>query len=123
VSLIGPRTSIGRRQLRIELSIPGPTIPDGDGGYTQAPVPLDPPAVYGAVRPATAADLERITAGTVIAQASYAVSIPFHPGVNTQTELRVEDPPRPPRRFAVVAVVNPDMRGSDLDLVCSEVVR
>ena len=97
-------------------------MPDGDGGYVQAEAPLDPPAVFGWIRPVTARDLERVTAGTVISQASHLVTIPFHPDVTTQTVVSVERTPRPAGRFAVVAVLNPDERDKDLDLVCAEVV-
>ena len=123
MSLIGLRSSIAHRHKRITLQAPGAAVPDGDGGYTQAPVPLNPPVTFGHVRPAGARDLERIAAGTVISQASHLVSLPFHPGVTTTTELHVEDFPNPDRRFAVITVLNPDERNAELELLCAEVVR
>lgn len=125
MTLIGPGGSggsIARRHRRITLSAPGAAVPDGDGGYTHTEAPLDPPAVFGYVRPATARDLERVAAGTVIAQASHVVTIPYHPGVTTQTTVTVERTPRPPGRLAVMAVLDPDERSKDLVLVCSEVI-
>ena len=120
--MIGPRAPIGLRHRRITLANPGAAVPDNDGGYTHTEAPLDPPAVFGYVRPATARDLERLAAGTVISQASHIVTIPYHAGVTTQTALSVERHPRPAGRFAVVAVLNPNERDTELELACVEVV-
>lgn len=122
MSLIGPGGSVARRSRRLTLSNPGAAVPDLDGGYSHVEAPLDPPAVFGYVRPVTARDLERVAAGTVISQASHTVLIPFHPGVTMQTVITVERTPRAPGRLAVIAVLNPDERDKDLVLVCAEVI-
>lgn len=120
MALIAIRTSTALRHKRIALLRPGAAVPDGDGGFTQGFVPLDPPSMFGYVRPATVRDLESLAAGTVATHATHLVSLPFHPGVTTDCELRVEQPPGADRRFAIGAVLNPDERSSDLLLLCTE---
>lgn len=120
--MIGPRTGIAFRQKRVKLSAPGVPVPDGDGGYTLAEGPLDPPAVWAYVTPASKGDLERLAGGTVLTQATHLVSLPYHAQVNTNTVLAVEDYPRADRTMRVVFVGNPDERNARLELICSEVV-
>lgn len=120
--LVGLSTPVAHRHKRIACWRPGASVPDGDGGYTQTLVPLSPAEVFGAIRPASVRDLERLTAGTVISQATHIVSMPFHPEITTETELRVEDFPNVDRRFSVVAVLNPNERDVESLLVCTELV-
>jgi len=121
--MIGPRVaSIGERQKRVRLMQPGAMVPDGDGGYTQGSAPLDPPAMFARIRPATQADLERVMAGTPVTTATHLVTLPYHAGVNTKTQLVVEDFPLPDRTFEVVYVGNPEERDAEVVLVCAEVL-
>jgi len=121
--MIGPRQgSIGERQKRVRLVAPGAMVPDGDGGYTQEDAPLDPPALFAHIRPASQQDLERVTAGTPITTATHLVAMPFHPGVTAQTRIYVENYPRPERVFEVVYIGNPNERNAELVLVCAEVL-
>jgi head-tail adaptor len=120
--MIGPRTSIGDRPHWVRFMGPGTAVPDGDGGYTTTPVPLDPPGLFGRVAPATAADMERMTAGTVISTATHLVAIPYHPQVTTQTRVLYTDLLNQEHDFNVVAVNNPEMRNVELLLTCVELV-
>lgn len=121
--MIGPRqASIGDRQKRVKLQNPGPIVPDGEGGWTQTPIPLDPPALDASIRPASQADLERVMAGTPVTTATHLVAMPYHPGVTVQTQLLVEDYPNPDRTFEVVYISNPNERDAELVLVCAEVL-
>lgn len=122
MTLIGHAIPIAKRQKRISLQKPGAAIPDGDGGWTQEPEPLDPPLAFAYVRPATLNDLERVTNGTVITQATHVVEMPFHPGVDSQTEIMLPRNGKADARLAVVSVLNPDERDKDLILLCAEVV-
>ena len=101
---------------------PGVPIPDGDGGWTTQPVPANPPQMWAYIRAASTADLERLTGGTVMSQATHLVTMPYHPEVTTQTSLIVEDYPHPERTFSVIGLVNHDERDADSTLVCVEVV-
>jgi SPP1 family predicted phage head-tail adaptor len=115
--MIGPSTSVGARPHRISLQNPGPAVPDGDGGYTQSWIDLVPPAASAEIKPATARDLERVAAGTVLSTATHMVTIPYRAGVTTQTRVLYNG-----RSFSVTGVSNPEEKNVELILVCVEVV-
>jgi len=115
--MIAPTTSIGARPHWVLLQNPDTAVPDGDGGYTQAPAPLAPPGMFAQVRPATAKDLERVAAGTVLSMASHIVTMPYHPQVTTKTQILFGA-----RRLNVVGVASPDERHVETIAICAEVV-
>jgi SPP1 family predicted phage head-tail adaptor len=106
---------IGRRDKRIALATPGVPVPDGDGGYTQTPQPLDPAEVFASLEPATGADSERVAAGTVLSSRSYVVTLLYHPQVTTKTVLTYAG-----RTFTISGVANVDEANRELILVCDE---
>ena len=122
MALIAPLPVVALKNKRVRCLAPGPAIPDGDGGFTQGLTPLTPEVVYAHVRPAALRDLERMAAGTVITQASHVVELDYRPDLDTTCELHVEDHPRPDRRLAIVAILNPLERSAFLQVLCSEVV-
>jgi SPP1 family predicted phage head-tail adaptor len=93
------------------------SVPDGDGGFTDVPVPLSPPSLYAEIKPATARDLERLVSSTVQSTASHLVTIDYHPQVTTKTRVVFGA-----RVFAVSGVTNPEERNRELVLACTEVV-
>lgn len=107
----------GMRRHYVTLSEPGTRTPDGDGGYTETVAWLQPPTAYAAIQPATARDLERVAAGTVIATSTHVIALPYHPGVTTQTVITYNG-----RRFAVTGVSNPDERNRETICTAVEVV-
>lgn len=109
--------SSGERRHYVTLANPGPSVPDGDGGYTQTTIPLVPPDAYVQIMPATARDLERIAAGTAIATATHVVRMPYHAGVTTQTVITYTG-----RRFAVTGVANAEERNLETIVTAVEVV-
>jgi head-tail adaptor len=115
--MIAPQPAIGDRPHRVLLFNPGTPVPDGDGGYTTADTPLDPPALFMAIEAATAASLERVTAGTALTAATHVVRGPYHPQVSTQTILKFNG-----RTFYVRGVNNREERGQDMTLLCQEMV-
>lgn len=118
---IGLQTSIANRPHRITLQNPSgepEPDPDGEGGYTQPYAALNPPAVNARIAPATAADLERVAAGTVVATASHIVTMPYHPQVTTETRITFNG-----RTFYVQGVTNPEERNVETIALCQEVVR
>ena len=107
----------GKKRHWVTLSEPGEPVPDGEGGFTETPVALSPPGMYAEIKPATARDLERVTAGAVQATATHLVTMDYHPEVTTETIVTFGT-----RTFSVTGIQNPDERDRELVLVCTESV-
>jgi len=122
--VIGLRSaSIGERPHRVSLNGPGgEPVPDADGGYTVPAAPLNPPAVWARITPATAADLERVASGTVLTTATLLVMMPFHPGVDNTTQIAWTDAALRPHLANVVGVVNVDERCREMIVGAVEIV-
>lgn len=116
------RASVGARIQRVTLQNPGPSVSDGDGGFTQQWVALTPGIVSAAIRPPTAQDLERLAAGTVIAHGQRVVTFPFHPQVTTATRLLWTDPAGRDHHASVTGVDNPDERCVETVCLCVELL-
>jgi head-tail adaptor len=114
---VGPTTAIADRPHRVTLQNPGPAVPDGDGGYAQSWIDLAPPALSAKIAPATARDLEKVAAGTVLSTASHIVTMPYHPQVTTKTRILFNG-----RVFNVTGVATPDEGGVETIAICAEVV-
>lgn len=78
---------IGELRTIVSLAGPGATVPDGDGGFTQASVPLDPPTWRCAIEKASVRAAERRFSATVTAHATYIMSGRYHPGITNETIL------------------------------------
>lgn len=115
---IGAATAVADRPHRVTLQNPGPAVPDGSGGSIPTWTDLNPPALSVKIKPATAADLERVAVGTVLSTATYLVTGPYHPQVTTQTRILFNG-----RQFSVTGVADPEERHVELVLVCVEGVR
>jgi head-tail adaptor len=89
--------------------------PDGHGDYLDEPQPLSPSEWWASITPATAADLERIAAGTVVASATHIVRMRYHPGVTLRTTVRFGT-----RSLQVTGLQNVEERNRELVLVCRE---
>jgi len=107
-----PENSIGQARHLVTFEAPGPPVPDGEGGFTQTWTPLVPPTWYVRVRPATAKDAERVTAGTVITHLSQIVHGRYHPGVTTQTRMYHKG-----HTYQITSVVNLEDRDREMELV------
>jgi head-tail adaptor len=112
----------GDRTQRVQLDAAGKPVPDGDGGYTDTYSPLDPPQLFAKIEAATAASLERLTAGTVTAQASHVITMPFHPGITMQTRVQWTDVAGRPHAANVTSIDNVDERCHTLILGAVEQV-
>lgn len=111
----------GEKRHLVTLQNPtGPPVPDGDGNYTQMYETFS--TRYAAIQAATARDLERVTAGTVLSTATQIVTMDFHPDVTTETRLSWTDPAGRAHAANVTGVNNPQERCIELVLVCVEVV-
>lgn len=109
--------ALGDYRHGVTFQNPGPPVPDGDGGYTQTWTDLVPATWRVSITPATQRDLERVTAGTVISQASHIVRGLFHAGVTTKTRMLFDG-----RQLSIVAVQNVQERSIYMELVAVEVV-
>lgn len=116
--------TVGRTRHLVALDEPGPPVPDGDGGWTEGSVPLNPPAWYCSIEPASAYNVEREVAGTVSATASHLLKGRFHPGISPTTRIWFTDLHRggKVRRFNVESVRSVDENGEQLVVLCSEVI-
>jgi len=118
----------GERRHLVTLDNPGAAVPDNEGGFTQAWTALSPPSRYAEIKPATARELERVAAGTVLSTATHIVTFDYHSGVTTKTRVtkgpRNADGTLPAgsREFSVTGVSNPEERNIDTILTCVEVV-
>lgn len=116
--MIGPSTAISARPHKITLQNPGgPAVSDGDGGSTQGWIDLDPPSLFVEIKPATAKDLERVAASTVLSMNTYIVKGPYHAQVTTQTRIIFGT-----RIFNVTGPSNPEERSIEMILTAVEVV-
>jgi hypothetical protein len=77
--------SLGKLRNLATLYGPGPVVPDGLGGYTQADVALDPPEWWCMIEKAALRAAERRFAATVTAKATHLFSGRFHEGITSQT--------------------------------------
>jgi len=109
---------IGTLRHLVTLEAPGTAVADGDGGYTQVYTALTPPKVWASIEPATARDLERVAAGTVISTATHVIRCRYHAGIDTQTRIRFND-----RTFSVTGVQNIEERNRELEIVAVEIVQ
>lgn len=109
----------GKKRHLVTLDNPGPTVPDGDGGFTQTRVALEPEeGIFVEIKPATARDLERVVANTVQSRASHIITGDYVAGVTTQTRIHFGS-----RVFEVTGVQNPEERNIELVLAAIEVVQ
>jgi SPP1 family predicted phage head-tail adaptor len=109
-------TAFGTFRHLVTLEAPGDPVPDGSGGYTEGWAPLTPAAWHCAIEAATAADLERLIAGTAQTTATHLVRGRFHPGITTATRITFRG-----RVLEVQSVQNDAERNLTLTLVCAEV--
>jgi head-tail adaptor len=96
---------------------PAPAVADGDGSYTQSWIDLEPAAWPVSIEQATARDLERVAAGTVLSAASYLVRGDLHPGVTTQSRLLFKGRP-----MSITGVHNVQERDITMELIAVEQV-
>lgn len=111
-------TSAGARRHPVRLQKSIDQVPDGEGGFKDDWADLEPADVMAAIVPATARDLERLMAGTVIASASHVVTLPFHRGVTANTTRVLYGS----RVFKVLGFADPEERHIETVCACQEIV-
>lgn len=123
--MIGVARPISERSQWVTLQNPGggPGLPDLDGG-TQARAwqDLDPPAVFAAIEAPSGPDLERLAAGSVLTTAAKVITMPFHPGVTTETRASWVDAAGRAHVASVTGVDNPGEACVSTVALCVEIV-
>jgi hypothetical protein len=104
--------SIGQDRHLVTFETPGAAVPDGEGGFNRSWTPLVPPTWYVAIRPATAGDIERALAGTLLTHRSYLIHGRYHPGVTFATRMVFDGDV-----YQVTSVVNVDERDREMILI------
>ena len=113
--------STGARDRYVTLADPV-LVPDGGGGYTETWVPLDPPAMWVHMNPATPQDAERSGSGSVLILYTYIFDMLYHAGISPNTRIAYQDPDKGLRTFQVTSVRNPDEQRRELIVVAQELV-
>jgi SPP1 family predicted phage head-tail adaptor len=108
---------IGDYRHLVLFQSPGTPVANGDGGFTQSWTDLVPGSWHVSIEPATARDLERVAAGTVLSTASHIVKGRYHPGVNTSTRMIFGG-----RTFSITGKANLEERSIHMELIAVEVV-
>ena len=107
--------AVAPRPHRLWLQRPGPPVPDGDGGYTQTWIDLNPPNPYGAILTATPENREQLVAGGIQTRASHVIRFPFQDKVTTDCRVLFNA-----RTFYVAGVQVTDERDQELVLAVEE---
>ena len=92
------------------------SAPDGDGGLIDTWTTLDP-AWRVAIQPANVHDLERRTAGTIVATATHIVTGRYRADVDIDDQMLFDG-----RTFRISGVKNVDERGLVMELFVVETV-
>lgn len=110
MGLIAGATPIAAKQHRVTLETAGPRVSDGQGGYRESWVPLDPPTWNVEILTSATVD-ERIAGQSVQTAESVILRGDYRADVTTRTVIICRG-----RRLAVRGVDNPSLR--NVDLVC-----
>lgn len=109
-------------QLRHRLRLEHPVhTPDATGGYTTSWQTIEP-LMHGSVESATAGNVERLAAGTVVAGVTHIVRMRYHAGVSIDTRITVARPAGQTTVLSVVGIENVELRNVDLVLTCAELL-
>jgi SPP1 family predicted phage head-tail adaptor len=109
-------STCGEWRNRVTLQGPGTNTQNSEGEWVPGFVPLVPATWWCAIMPATVRDLERMTAGTTVSQATFILEGKYHAGITTQTQITKDDG----RVFYVNGVQNPEERNIVTRAFCSE---
>jgi SPP1 family predicted phage head-tail adaptor len=104
---------IGNFRHLVRFQTPA-SVPDGDGGYTDTWADLDPLWPVD-IRPATVRDLERLTAGTIVAAATHVIAARYRPDVQIDARMLFNG-----REFRITGIANLEERGIEMRLFAIE---
>ena len=93
------------------------SAPDGDGGTVETWADLTPPTWHVAITPATVRDLEKESAGTIVATSTHIVTGPYRGDVHVDGRLIFQG-----RELRITGIRNLDERGITMQLFAKETV-
>jgi head-tail adaptor len=115
-------TARGARTNAVRIDAPGPPLPDGDGGFTEqwTTVVTSWPC---AIENATAANQERMIAGTIETLATHKLTGDYLPQITALCRMYLlTDPEHPGRRFDVLSVVAVGGLRRELTIIAAEYI-
>jgi hypothetical protein len=107
----------GRRRHLVTLDRPGAPVSDGDGGFSQGWVPLDPPTWFCSIDPLPLSEQERRVHQTITASRVVVLAGAWHPGIGIETRVTFGA-----RRFSVSGVEHLDEMPRQTMCYANEVV-
>jgi len=110
---------IGSYRQVVTLAAYTTAVADGDGGFAQSLVALDPEEWRCAIEIASASSELRHFNGTVIAQATHVLRGRFHSGITTDTRAQWTDRAGQIRTANVIGVV--DVEGAGVETIVAAV--
>lgn len=109
-------SGIGEYVHLVSVATAGPTTDDPEGGFVETWVPLDPPAWYCSIVPATLDNLERISGGGLTATATHVLRGRYHPQLSADCRITFGA-----RILSVSSVHDPDNTRAALTVIAHEV--
>lgn len=119
---VSVRTDVNAYRQTATLATVGTPVADGDGGWTQPLIALDPADWRCAIEAASVSSAERSFADTVIAQASYIMRGRFHSGITTKTQVQWTDRAGAVHTANVIDVDDPEGAGVETVIAVVEVM-
>lgn len=116
------RTTVGAYRQTATLSEASTPVADGDGGYAQSYVALDPAEWRCAIERSSVSSAERNFASTVIAQATHIIRGRFHSGISTDTRIQWSDRSGAVHIVNVIDVDDPEGAGVETVVAAVEIV-
>ena len=108
------KNAIGLMRQRVDVKNPT-RASDGQGGYVDTFASASPATVWALIEPATANVIERQIANTIEAPISHLITIRYHAGVTTKTQLSTAS-----ATYAVRGLQNVELRNQFLLLACEQ---
>jgi hypothetical protein len=113
---------LGELRYLADVFGPAATVSDGLGGYTEAPVPLDPPQWYCAIEKASVRASEARFSATVTAQATHILNGRYHSGLTRKSTVVWTDYGGITHSGDVLDVVDTGGAGIETQILVSEIV-
>lgn len=109
--------TIGEKQHLVTLATLGPAVPDGEGGWTQPLVPLNPPTWYVAISTPIPSD-EQLAAGVAVqTTVVHKLTGRYRPDITIDTQVTFKG-----KRWYVNGLENVDELDKELVAICLEVL-
>ena len=108
------KNAIGLLRQRVDVKNPTRAA-DGQGGYVDTFASASPATVWARIEPATASVIERQVANTIEAPISHLITVRYHSGITTKTQLSTTA-----ATFMVRGVQDVEFRNQFLMLACEQ---